>query len=627
VAVTRAEPDRPTRNPRPNPKATAVERRADLSREYGPNLVAALLLVVGLGLWASSLHSIPTTNLTDYGLPPVFPATWYAGLELLLVGFAVVTCAPRSSPALQGALVIAVVVVLFATVPAISGPPHYAWTYKHIGVVRHITTTGKLDPNLDIYNRWPGFFAAAGLLSSLFGIEDPSRYAAWAEVFFSVIDVFLVVAIARTLTRDARLSWAAGMIFTVANWIGQDYFSPQAFDFVLIFGIYLIILRFMPLRQDLRHLPVIGAILRRLRWKPNRLRIVNDGPGPSSRAAGATIVLLDLAAVISHQLSPYMLLLGLAALMVFRVLRSWWLFVAVVIITIGFLAPNISYINEHFGLFSSGLGSAGGPVLQEPNPMAGKTFHSKAGLLLSVVIWILMIVGLVRRLRRRHATVIPVVLLAIAPMVTIAGQSYGGEGILRVYLFSLPWASILAVWAIAPTDGWWKPRQAPLLLGLLTLLAGLFVPAFFGQEEQNIMPTDELAGAHYFYSHVERPATVLFAGTNVPFRSAPNYGDYDDSTDITVDPPLCRTSNPSKLLTQLETQFDNRVQPNFIVFTTTGTAATALLGYCTPRQIATMEQTVARSGLYETWYVAPNIRIYLRNGAILGDAPDTRTQK
>jgi hypothetical protein len=44
------------------------------------------------------------------------------------------------------------------------------------------------------------------------------------------------------LTRDRRLVWLSCWIFYIANWVGQDYFSPQAFaylQYLLLLGIVL----------------------------------------------------------------------------------------------------------------------------------------------------------------------------------------------------------------------------------------------------------------------------------------------------------------------------------------------------------------------------------------------------
>src|SRR5690606_18972448 len=37
----------------------------------------------------------------------------------------------------------------------------------------------------------------------------------------------------RTFTQDQRLIWLGVWFFFLANWVGQDYFSPQALNFFM----------------------------------------------------------------------------------------------------------------------------------------------------------------------------------------------------------------------------------------------------------------------------------------------------------------------------------------------------------------------------------------------------------
>ena len=69
--------------------------------------------------------------------------------------------------------------------------------------------------------------------------------------------------------------------------------------------------------------------------------------------------------------------------------------------------------------------------------------------LLSVIMWLLALVG---AWRRRHSgrIVLALLVLTYSPVLVLFGQAYGNEGILRVYLFSLPWAAALAAAAVEP---------------------------------------------------------------------------------------------------------------------------------------------------------------------------------
>jgi putative peptidoglycan lipid II flippase len=74
---------------------------------------------------------------------------------------------------------------------------------------------------------------AAPLLTRLFGIDDPTAFAAWAQVFYAVVLAALVYAAAASLSDNRRVAWTAVLVFTVSNWTGQLYYAPQPLAFVL----------------------------------------------------------------------------------------------------------------------------------------------------------------------------------------------------------------------------------------------------------------------------------------------------------------------------------------------------------------------------------------------------------
>ena len=69
-----------------------------------------------------------------YGLLAAFNAWFFVGVAVLIVGFAAEL--NRATPALWilALYLLAVVVVIDATVPLLFHTPEYWWVYKHIGV-------------------------------------------------------------------------------------------------------------------------------------------------------------------------------------------------------------------------------------------------------------------------------------------------------------------------------------------------------------------------------------------------------------------------------------------------------------------------------------------------------------
>ncbi len=125
----------------------------------------SLPAILGLVLWRVSLLHVNVSNLGDYGLPPALPITWYIALFVSVLGAVMAITTGRTSGLIAVGYIAVITVILFGTVPILSAQPHYAWVYKHIGVVRYLEAHGKANTKIDIYNRWPGFFALAAVFS------------------------------------------------------------------------------------------------------------------------------------------------------------------------------------------------------------------------------------------------------------------------------------------------------------------------------------------------------------------------------------------------------------------------------------------------------------------------------
>lgn len=585
------------------------------ARRLLPWIPTCAPLVLGLELWALSLHRIKVTNLTDYGLPPVLPIGWYLALALLVIGAAITLCQRRVRPWLLVAYVIAFTLVLYATVPLVSPAPQYNWVYKHLGVVQYIELHGRVKISVDIYHRWPGFFALSAVFSRLAGKSDPVAFAAWAEVFFTLIDTVLIAAITRTLFKDVRAAGAAALIFVITNWVGQNYFSPQAFCFVLMLGVYLIVARELASAKATR-------IQRILNWSSHlvlraRVALPDDPPeGSWPRAVTITLVVVLTAAItVSHQLTPYLLLVGVTLTALVGYCRPRWLPVVLAVVVIGYLVPNLTYVDQHYGIFSSidPFRNVQTDTLFGGIPEPGKTFNATTSRALSFGAWGLAAVGVFRLLRRGDGRALVIGPLAISSVILVFGQSYGGEAILRVILFSLPWCAMLVYYAIAPRSGQWRMRRMPLVAATLGALVALFIPSYFGQTELNIMPSDEVAASQYLYAHGQAGSLIMGAAPNFPTRYG---GTYDRFTPADTDSTLLddNTFRGRKLgpadVPAVVRQLASYHRNVYLIFATTETTAAEVLGITPPGAIPSLEKAVATSGQFTVWYSSPNARIY-----------------
>jgi hypothetical protein len=571
---------------------------------------AALLpLAAGILAWVLSLQLIRPYHLGRYGLAPALPVAWYGALALLVAG-AVGAIWLGDRAVMAGLYIAAIVAVLYATVPAVTSVPHYAWVYKHIGVTRLISDHGGVPfAGGDIYSRWPAFFAGAAVLSNWAGI-DPLAVAAWAEPFFALVDALLVAAVAHAISRDARVAGFSALVFTLGSWVGQAYFAPQAAAYTLAF---LLLLVFVRAFAGGELAPWVRRLTERVVRRPQ--------PGgefaaelPWSRGTSLAIVLaVDAVIVATHQLTPYVIVLELGALTVLGVARPRWLVAATATIAVLYLVANIGYITRNYPLFT-GLnpsrniqgGSWGAPHVD--------WLDANAGGVLSAVLILLMLASTLRLTRIGLGyQALPLLALALAPFGILLAQNYGGEASLRVFLFSSPWRDILIALGVAAIPG---RRVRALAAGAVCLLLSyLFVAAFYGEEEFNVFRSDEVAAGEYFYDHAPSGSVLLLAAPDFPTKVGPRYTlmkgtQAEDGLNIAAtrsfeDRPLGRAQVPAVI--SLLRQYSPR---GYVAFSTTQYRFAAIKELTAPGALGNLERAIASSTHFHLWYVNRDTRIY-----------------
>jgi hypothetical protein len=146
-------------------------------------------------------------------------------------------------------------------------------------------------------------------------------------------------------------------------------------------------------------------------------------------------------------------------------------------------------------------------------------------LIMTIFIWGLAFVGGALRLRKGYCD-ITYVLLAVAPFPLFLLQSYGGEMLLRIYLFTLPAmtlfaASIFYIPSSKKASFWMRGAVALTCI----LLIGAFLFTRYGNERMDYITSDELAGVHQLYNIAPRGSYLLEAwnGTAWEFQGYEQY--------------------------------------------------------------------------------------------------------
>lgn len=576
----------------------------------------ALPVLVALVVWGLSLRHVDVSNLGEYGLPPALPLAWYGALALAVIGAMVSIVARWASGPIMVAYILVVAVILFGTVPALSAQPHYAWVYKHIGVVRYIEAHGKVNIKVDIYNRWPGFFALAAVFSQLVGSHDPETYAGWAELVFFLLDTILVMAAVKAVVRETRIAAGAGLFFVVTNWVGQTYYSPQAFAYVLALALLVIVLRQLKV-EGASYSRRLTRLAERLGRVP-QLSVHTENPTPWPRwATIASVLALDAMIVASHQLTPYMLLVSVFMLMLTGVIRPWWMLGAMALMTFAYFAANFNFIEHNYGVFTSfdpfnNAQGQGATLSRSPAP--GKVFNTDVELLLIGISWLASLWGSIRLLRRGLLMrALPLVVLALSPFFVLFGQNYGGEASLRIILFSSPWCAALISWGLATVDS----RRLRLVLTMCVAVAftALFVPSFLGQEELNIISASEVRASEWFYGHARPGSVLVLAAPGFPFRYGATYPEYlgpegDANPNLLTEPVFDNRQLGAAEVPYIAARIRVYSHYGYIAFGKDETTYGETFHITPPGALANLEAAVAKSPDFRPWYRDDDIRIY-----------------
>ncbi|MET4591932.1 hypothetical protein [Arthrobacter sp. 754] len=525
----------------------APSRRYKLPRQIRA-YVPWLILAVAVPLWIAGLGTTSDRKLDGFGLLRAFPPIWYAAVALT-VGLCIWGVAARKqfSNRLMSVSVTALVLMLYSSASLLASVPRLPWTYKHIAVTDYIGTFGHVTPSVDIYNRWPGFFSLSAFLGEVMGYKDALDYAGWAETGFALVDTVIVLAIARSISKNSRVWWTATLVFVLANYVNQNYYAPQAFSYSLYLIMCLIALTF------LRGTPAkwVAVFEDRLRDRPMVARLrARTAPALAEKweqpalkfqiLAVAAIVMIQIVIVVSHQLTPYLAVLALCPLFLLGYFRPRWLGPSLLVIALIYLIPNVAYIRSKYGLFSGwnffkNTGYKAGPA--EPLifgewTLTGQTLAHGA-VVLTAITGLLAIAGFVRRmLHGEIRTTLVVAWLAFAPILGLLGQSYGGEARFRVYLFALPWLAVGVAWLFF--SGPIRTTKAAVgATASLSVMALLFTLVYFQPEADYRVSKEDVVAGKWLDSRVQPGDSVFETNYFFPLLIGPNYPQYLQAGTVT----------------------------------------------------------------------------------------------
>lgn len=439
-------------------RARVLLLRAIISGQASTGLVL-LGVLVGLALWMFSLNGIHPYRSGPAGLIGELPTVWWLSLVVIVASFVAAITRTRPSMLALSFSLIGLVVILHGTAPAVESTPRWASNVT-AGFADYIARKGHILPDFDARFYWPAFFSALGMASRAMDVPT-TWFLRGAPLVFNLLYLLPLKALANSALRSERARWTALGLFAVGDWVGQDYLSPQGINLFFYLTVLAVVVRVFssqrsvavstPVRRVLHR--ASSAIARNVLRVPEALP-PRDAPvlpisGGASFGLLAVVLLLVSASVVSHQLTPVALAAALAflAAATSTTLRSLWLLVLVLVFAwlcwvaqpywAGHLSEIFGNVGQLIGNVSSNLSAHLGTSVPASHEVVLDTRSAGVGLIAITAVAALWC-GL-----RRGQTNWAMAALLVSPIVLLGGQSYGGEAILRVFLFSLGPACIL----------------------------------------------------------------------------------------------------------------------------------------------------------------------------------------
>jgi hypothetical protein len=488
-----------------------------------------------------------------------------------MASFAVALTRRPIDPVVMLAHVVVLIVVLYGVTAFVEPLPNYSTLYRMAGIVSYITHHHSVNPGIDAYFNWPGFFALGSMITQVAGFKNVVSFATYGSLVFNLLYLPPLLSIFSWATFDRRVTWLAVWVFYICNWVGQDYIVPQAVGYLLFLSVIAALLAWFAPRSAKRSpAPSLRAVPR---WfAPSQLRSVT-GSVPAADATQRVgvvmmVVLMYAATVTGHQLTPVPALVAVAALVVLAGLETRMLPLMMAIILAAWISfMTTKYLAGNIGQLFDSLGALGSSVKQTTGRVVGSPQHEfvvDARIVVSVFIWALAGAGFLRRLRQ-HRIDTAMVLLAAVPFLLPVLQPYGGEIFLRVFFFSLPGVAFLIALLAFPSA---RSGRGPVTAVAVALVGCVLLAGFqftrYGNERMNVFTHQDLVGVQALYRIAPLGAKLVAGTDNIPWRYQ-DYNAYSYSFVDTLPAFAADVPNPHRMFAELKAEL--APQGGYVIFT------------------------------------------------------------
>jgi hypothetical protein len=501
-----------------------------------PNLdhLGLTLGFAGFLFWLLAIHDANYLKMGGYGLVSVLGWPYFLGLALVVVGFAVELMRTPLRPRRLLTLIVLLAIFIYGTACAVEPVAELTDSWIHAGFIQYIVQNGHPLNGYDARFSWPGAFSLGALLVGFVGQANAIGFLRWFPIFIELSYLAPLLVISRFSGVSRRAGWLGIAIYYSTNWIFQDYFSPQALNYLFYLVLIATVLAIWQPRRARGNGAARGYVAERVLQSKalfTRSRLVGDDATSTWGSVETISVfvllgLIGLASGMSHQLTPYAMVLALAACLLTRRLGRPESVLLVAVFALGWLSLGASnYWVGHLNVIFGSVGQVGSTLSSNvTSRVSGGSTHLlvvEIRILLTGLVYFLAGIGFLRRYTDSRV----LEALAGAPFILVAAQSYGGEGLLRVVLFGLPFVSLLAASAIFPRQTgsiralvptiaigrYARVGRSVLLVAVVGVVLAFAVATTIvrgGNDAYVSFSQGELAAVNYTYAHVRAGQTI-----------------------------------------------------------------------------------------------------------------------
>ena len=405
--------------------------------------LAAAALAAGLGLWGG--RTADTGAVDGYGLLPALPVTYRLGLLLAVLATGLLMRAAVTENGRYAQAVPPLWLALLHIGPHLAHDhPRGPLPSEHIGLARLVGETGTADAALDGRLAWPGGLAVLmAIVADLGPTALDGLLRIWPGLLLGGTGVLVAALARRCYPTVPLIGPIASVVYLLGSWTGQDQLSAHGLGFAAGLAL-LVILETGPLRAAAAWSPSVSMLDR-------FAAAAGDRPFARTRVAFAALLVLGLAATVSHPIAPFfvcfaLLILGLhgrrAAHRLLAVLAAVFVLWLVVAAQPWWSASPDGPFAGWSALLDDRPSVAPEGSLVRPPQRFAEAVRSLVGLSVFGAIAALGAVSATDRFRHLRPA-IPLAPLALIPAAVLALRPVGNDRAAVVGLFALPAAAVL----------------------------------------------------------------------------------------------------------------------------------------------------------------------------------------